>query len=286
MNFDCPDLPTVREPVSHSRHGMWHRCQAQYFFRYIMGMVQPPSAALIRGSAIDNAGNVTLERKLEEDSSWENVKDVTDLAVADFEQRATEVDWHHGRDGQYRDLVDSISSGTAIAHKDLWTPAEPAGVQEMIRYDAPVGNEHAHVYGFNDWRSTDDHVHDLKVISRSWMKGRELTEMQAPLYTGQLFIEQPELLNAQFSYDLLVLTPKGRNSRVETRTLRVSRKDAEFAWREIVKTQVQVSTSENEMHSQPPEEVFSTNRQGMLCSKRHCGYWKECQAMYGGNVRD
>lgn len=250
-----------------------------------MGIKQPPSAALIRGSAIDNAGNVTLGRKMEEDPRWEDVNDVTDLAVADFEDRAAEVDWHYGRDGQYGDLIDSISAGTPLAHEQLWTPAEPDGVQETVRYDAPTGTGTANVYGFNDWRH-DLHVHDLKVVSRNWMAGRERTEMQAPLYTGQLFIEQPKLQEALFSYDLLILTPKGKSSRVEERKLRVSRKDAEFAWREIVKTQDQVTVAEDRHEDVDPRAVFSTNRQGMLCSKRHCGYWKHCETHFGGTVRD
>ena len=31
--------------------------------------------------------------------------------------------------------------------------------------------------------------------------------------------------------------------------------------------------------------VFIPNRGSFLCSKRFCGYWKECQSEFGGTVK-
>ena len=33
------------------------------------------------------------------------------------------------------------------------------------------------------------------------------------------------------------------------------------------------------------KEVFIPNRNNMMCSKKFCGYWQECEKKYGGKVR-
>jgi hypothetical protein len=32
-------------------------------------------------------------------------------------------------------------------------------------------------------------------------------------------------------------------------------------------------------------QIFTPNRQNYLCTRRHCGYWEECEKDFGGVVR-
>jgi hypothetical protein len=32
-------------------------------------------------------------------------------------------------------------------------------------------------------------------------------------------------------------------------------------------------------------EIFIPNRNSFICTKRHCGYWQNCEKLYGGTIR-
>lgn len=34
------------------------------------------------------------------------------------------------------------------------------------------------------------------------------------------------------------------------------------------------------------DEIFLPNRNSMLCSRRNCGYWRECEREFGERVRE
>ena len=83
------------ETVSASRLGTWQRCRLQFFFRYVAGIVKPPTAALHVGSTVHS---VLQQWNL---ARWRRITPDTDALKAIFDQAwATQegIEWEEGEE--------------------------------------------------------------------------------------------------------------------------------------------------------------------------------------------
>ena len=111
--FLDPALP--RGYISPSQFNMFRRCPKQWYYRYVVGLVQPPNVAMTRGSAIHKGVEVTHKKTIETGtpaSIEEGVTAVEELFEKDSEQIE---DWEETSKGAAKD---SSIRGFKVYYRD------------------------------------------------------------------------------------------------------------------------------------------------------------------------
>ena len=245
------------EVLSPSQANTYLGCSAKWYFRYMVGLPDPAGGGAVRGSAVHKTVEYALEAKMAGvvleagavsdawDAAWDNAAEGAEFATFD-------------------DVEGLKTSGAKLAQKYIAeaVPAiEPAAV-EFPLYGTIAG---VPVRGIADIVTTRGMVIDIKT------SGRKPSGLSAD-HALQLA-----------TYDALLPHASGA-ARIDTL---VSTKDVQL---------IQVEHTPGEAGRKLVEKIyplvaegiagglFLPNRGSQLCSKRYCGYWKECQTEYGGEI--
>jgi len=71
------------------------------------------------------------------------------------------------------------------------------------------------------------------------------------------------------------------DSLVKTQTVQIVQQAYTVEEADIQATRVLYAMAQKAMGS----GMYCPNRQSMLCSQKHCSFWKQCEAEFGGRVR-
>ena len=71
------------------------------------------------------------------------------------------------------------------------------------------------------------------------------------------------------------------DSLVKTQTVQIVQQAYTVEERDVRATEVLYPMARKAMGS----GMYCPNRQSMLCSQKHCSFWKECEEEFGGRVR-
>lgn len=257
---------------SPSSINMFLRCPAQWYFRYIEGLIQPPAAVMVLGRSVDKAldSNYVFKMKEKVDKKLEEVLDVYSTT---WEKEKEDVAWQ--KDEKPGDIKDNGIRVTTKYHTERAPNINPVESQRKISITLPMCP--LPVIGYIDLLNEGNIIIDNKVkgISPSKNKAGVMQPsndeiVQMTIYEHGLLEEGVEIGGMQLDCMITTKTPQIHQVQVK------STMDDLLYIQNITKLIIKAITA----------EIFLPNRGSFMCSQRHCGYFKECQKLYGGNIRE
>ena len=269
-------LADLVDAMSPSRSDLWAKCQWAFFARYVLGIRRPPTAAMAWGNAHDGAANAVYVDKLATgatmpvDEAAERYAESWNVARIDVE------DWEDADPGTFLD------QGVALTrewHKRAATKVEPVSVQVRVEraIHEPDGSTWT-LLGYVDLigdvptagGGTRRVVIDHKASGRYWTAADVIRSSQGPAYSIGTGVEP---------FSLHVGTRRGKSKSVawKSLTLTIGQTDRD-GW--LIRT----SIARRQIAAAYRTGDFLPNRGHMLCSRRWCGFWRECERANGGRV--
>jgi hypothetical protein len=258
--------PFVLGHLSPSQISMWRRCPAQYEFRYVKGIISPPSVSLILGSAYHSALEENFKQKIQ---SQEDLPiDAVLSAYADS--------W----DKQVKERVVKIEGEKAEFDTIDWESEDPGkakdkGVDLVAAYQIqmapsifPMEVEEMKVFNVGDVKIVVriDLVTDtLRIIDhKTASKSRTQSEMEQELQPAAYGLAVGETV--PFDYHIAVKTKVPK-----IQVITVMKTVQDFAWFAKITT-----ATANAIKS----GIFPPIDTGWYCSPKFCGYWQMCKGKF------
>jgi CRISPR/Cas system-associated exonuclease Cas4 (RecB family) len=251
----CEELGEVLSP---SQVNTYLTCPAKWYFRYLLGLAKPATGALALGRAFHATLAANFRRKMANggDMKEEEVREVFEqewiLASEEAELREEE------------DASGLAKTGEALASAYVGEAAgsiEPRAAEQSV--EGKIGG--VQVRGVVDVIDTKGRIYDFKAASKR-------RNGIAAEYAFQLTTYAMITPGASGACRLDTVT-KTKTVQVIQQTYQVGPDERRFA--ETVYPMVQDSIREG---------IYPPHRSASLCSRRHCGYWRECQREFGGQV--
>jgi putative RecB family exonuclease len=237
--------------LSPSQVGRFLGCSASYWFRYGLGLQEPPTPQRIRGSAVHKLVAAYFTAKRDGTAITAKLDDVVEAESAGSTMEAAEASA----------LRDQVAELTTLYIREVGADIEPAEVEKPVA--GTIGG--VRVRGIVDVIDVNGQVIDLKVSSR-----------------------KPSTASADYRFQVAtyqaIAPATGGAARVDTLvakkapelvTLTVESGDADRRMVERLYPHVQAGIREG---------LFFPNRGHMFCSRRQCAFWEACEAEYGGRV--
>jgi CRISPR/Cas system-associated exonuclease Cas4 (RecB family) len=245
------------EVLSPSQASTFLACSAKWWFRYGLGLPDPPAGGLVRGKAVHAIIEYAMRAKMA--GVVLETGALSDVWDAAWDQAAEGAEFQ-----EYDDVEALKSSGARLAQKYV---AEALPGIEPAAVEVPVWGTIAGipVRGIADIVTTDGMVVDVKTASR-----------------------KPSGLAADHALQLATYARLVPGASGETRidTL-VSTKDTQL---------IQIDHTPGDAGKRLAERIYPLvaegiagglylpNRGSSTCSRRYCPYARECEAEYGGAV--
>jgi len=249
--------------LSPSSIGQYMKCSAQYFYKRTIGP-KPPTISLLYGSSVDDAINLDMEQKIE---SHEDLKpnDVMDAFVSSWDKRKEETKFFPS--DKPKDLRETGIRSVENWLQDVAPTIQPSAVQEELSFEA----DDSKIVQYADLITEDGTIIDNKTAGRS--PGEHIShdhKLQLTLY-GMGYESKNVFAPRELGLDYMIKTKTPKVQRV-----RWTPNDSDIMLANSMVGFVKKGIEKG---------VFIPNRGSFLCSKRFCGYWKECQSEFGGTVK-
>jgi hypothetical protein len=249
------ELATILSP---SQVQCFTDCSARYWFKYGLKLEDPKNGTLALGIAVHDAIAEHFRAKMAG-------------ATMDPEDAADAFDrsWWNQLDGDaiLRDEDDPAEMravGRALAARYVAEAApaiRPAAVEEKV--EGTIGG--VRVQGRVDIRETDGTIRDIKTACR-----RPAGVSAAHCFQLATYAQIAPEASGVAVVDTLVKTRQPQLVQISHRI-----DDAE-----IRQTQVMYPLVQDAMRG----GLYVPNRASNLCSRKHCAFWKACEAEFGGRV--
>lgn len=246
--------------VSATQLEMFTRCQRQWAFRYIEGLVRPPAVAMIQGTSLHRSAEFNYAYKLETETDAE-LDDVLDVARDAFTEESERIEnWEGDEPGPALDQAVALAR---VYHLELAPLVKPVAVEREFVLES------------DEWRwpvlGYEDVVDDLGVIDiKTAGKKKTQAELDVNLQAGIYLLERHhEGAPENFRWHVAVKSKTPASQVLERTTL------------EPEKVALTISRLEAGM-----QQVMDTGLampaepSSWACSERFCGYWNLCE--YGG----
>jgi PD-(D/E)XK nuclease superfamily len=260
------------DSLSPSSHAQYRKCPAQWRYRHIDRLPDPPTGALTQGSAVHAAIGENFRQKIETQR---------DLPAADVRALYREA-WDLLVAGEFPDVFgrpklpaefagdeDAATlkaEGEALAVKYLEEQAwaiHPAAVELPVQ--GVIGG--VPVRGFVDLLDTTGRIIDLKVVKRSPAEDTVSADYRFQVATYRQLCPGA---SGQARVDSLVKT---KTPKLVQQAYTVQPCDLEETQRMYPLVQQAIRT-----------ELFLPNRSSYTCSRKYCSFWRACQREFGGEV--
>jgi hypothetical protein len=233
-------------------------CHARWWFKYNLKRPDPPNGNLALGRAVHWALTQNFAQKAE---TYEDLPLFGVLALF-REAWALERDQAEFRDDE--DPSQLAFAGEALVAKyldDVAPAVEPAAVE--LHVEGEIAG--VRVQGFIDVLDVDGRIIDIKTAKASPSGIEPMNRFQVATYR--------QLSPAA--------SGKGRiDTLVKTKTPKIVLRSFDVTPEDLRATQTIYARASQAMRS----DVYIPNRLSMFCSRRHCGYWRECEREWGGEV--
>ena len=245
------------EILSPSQVSTFFGCQAKWWFRYGLGLPDPPSGGAVRGKAVHAIIAYAMQAKIEDVI-------LEPAGIAD----AFGFAWDDAACGAEFLPTDDIGqlkrSGAALAQKYLAEAGpqiQPAGVE--IGFAGAIGG--VPVRGIVDLVDTSGCVIDIKSSSRKPSSIKPDHALQLATY-----VELVPGASGETRIDTLVSTKEPQLVQIDHAPGEAGRKLVERLYPLAAEGMA--------------AGLYMPNRSSVLCSRRTCNFWRECQAEFGGQV--
>jgi putative RecB family exonuclease len=255
---DHVQCETLGELLSPSQVNTYLTCPAKWYFRYLVGLSEPVTGAVALGRAFHQtlAANFRQKMSSRRDLQVAEIRDVFARAWA-----STSADAELREDEDSSELADIGEALVTAYLSNAAASIEPQAVE------LPVDGEIAgvKVRGIVDVVDTNGRVLDFKTAAKR-------PNGVPPQYQLQLTTYAMITPGASGSCRLDTVT-KTKTVQVVQQTYDVGSEERRFA--ETLYPVVQDSIRDG---------IYPPHRSSPICSRRHCGYWRECEREFGGQV--
>lgn len=257
--------------VSPSRLDTAQRCMAQFYFRYVEKLPERWRSSLSFGKAFDATGNEVYEHKLKTDETPSS-RDVQERFAAAWEFEADAIDvWDEG--ASKGKLLDVGVRAAAEWRENVAFFFRPTHVQQRLEQQIQDGDSTYTLLGIVDVRGINTDADDTLVVADTKTAGKQ--------YAADAFYKRSQpaaytLLTGDTCFEFhVVLTTKTP----QTQIIRNHVSQAEQqAWLRRAGMQRRAIAHAYRSGDWLP------NRAHMLCTKRHCEFWQQCERTFGGTV--
>jgi len=259
MSDPAKKIISTRPEYHQSAIQMYLKCGKQYFYRYILGMVIPPRAALTVGGAVDTAVTHNLTQKISNGADVP-LQEVLDTFETDFNKRSLTTDWGGDDPGQMKDQGAKLVSAH---HQEIAPKLDPVSVQTKFKIE--LDGEYD-LGGTIDLVEKNDVVADTKTAKLKYDEDAVKDSIQAGLYDFAF-----EALNGRpakaFRFDVLIKPTKTLPARTQQVESKVTPTQRQFLF----------DTIENVHKSIKAGIAMPAPEGSWWCSKEWCGYWSMCK---------
>jgi CRISPR/Cas system-associated exonuclease Cas4 (RecB family) len=255
---DHVQCETLGEILSPSQVHTYLTCPAKWCFRYLVGLSEPVTGSLALGKAFHQtlASNFRQKMSSRRDMQAAEIRDVFAEAWA-----------FNSADAEFREDEDAselAATGEALAAIYVSNAGRSIDPQAV---ELPVDGEIAgvQVRGIVDVVDVNGRVLDFKTASKR-------PQRVPPEYGLQLTTYAMITPGASGLCRLDTVT-KTKTVEVVQQTYKVGTEERRFA--ETLYPMVQDSIQDG---------IYVPHRGSSMCSRRHCGYWRQCEREFGGRV--
>ena len=280
LNFESV---RVQEHISCSSISMYEFCPRKYYYRYLLGIKFPKTAALHFGTSVDDALNYYFEEKIKGQTPPRAA--VHAQFYEEFAKGYDEVNWGEADPKQLQ------KNGPAIldAYLDKFDNITQAvDVQTEVRIELEGGG---HLLGYIDILE-EEAVVDTKTAKEPWNDtgpyAKHLKELQPKAYS-LWFLEKYEEMPKKFRYQIVTkeTDDKGK-AKPRTQMIEFSVKKFELEqfrrriqkiWDEVCERTPKGKSAFPAQATWGPKDGRGPGMQkvGYLCTREWCDYWKLCQ---------
>lgn len=267
-----PTKKKTKPHLSPSSITQYLKCSAQFMFRKMIGP-KPPGIALLYGKSVDEAINVDMEQKI---STKENLSsdDIKDAFVTEWDENRDDAEFHFtDKPDDLREIgINSVGHWSDTIAKEI----QPKFVQKKlaVKFD----DFDFDILQFADVITEEDVIIDNKTAGRSVSLNKKSGKLIIPhdhrlqLTMYDIGYEVNEEVKAKgLGLDYLI---KNKKPKVQQSRWKPNNQDRQY----VLGLMEHVANGVK-------KEVFIPNRNSMLCSKKFCAYWQECEKKYGGKVK-
>jgi len=234
-------------------------CPARWWFKYGLQLPEQKNSSLALGLAVHQALEVNFREKIDTHEDLETTGVLCVFREAWMEQVPETVFAPDESQGDLRrqgerlvaKYMDEVAPAVEPAAVELDVQGEIAGVQVRGRVDV---------------LDVEGRLIDFKTASR-----------------------RPSCVSPDYAFQLATyrqITPGASgevriDSLVKTQAVQIVQQAYSVGEQDIRATQILYPMAQKAMRS----GMYCPNRQSMLCSQKHCSFWKECEQEFGGRIR-
>lgn len=256
--------------LSKSKIGLYQRCAFAYYCRYIEGLKIPPTSAMFCGRCFDTAVNYNYLNKIVSGKD-ENVSAVKDVLNDEFKKGSEEVMFKEGEKPDA--LKDGAIDTVGVFHKEICAKVKPKDVQ--IRDEIKFANVPYSLVVVLDLIDSEETIIDNKLARKTWSAGKEIQMLDPIIYTMWYEWKHGKPPKG-FRFDIGVALKKPKT---EQRTVTISDTYKRSFARYLA------TVYDSIMHD-TARGVFLPRTDNMLCSRKFCGFWKECEAYWHHTIKE
>jgi putative RecB family exonuclease len=251
---------TLGELLSPSQVNTFLSCPAKWYFRYALGLTEPPTGTLVLGTAFHSVLAANFRQKIETKQ---------ELSAQELEESFGEAFAMAAKDAEFREDEEPavlIETGRTLVRTYM---ADAAPWIDPQAVELPVEGAIAgvRVQGIVDLLDTEGRIIDFKTAAR---RPAGIT----PEYRLQLTTYSMITPGASGSCRLDTVT-KIKTVELVQQGCEIGAEERRYA--ETLYPMVQEAMRDG---------IYPPRRSSPVCSRRYCGYWRECEREFGGHVAE
>ncbi len=234
-------------------------CPAKWYFKYFLGLEEPPTAA----TALGKAFHETVAHNFQQKIGTRNDLEIAQSLEFFRNTLGRQLEGVAFRKGEHP--MELMDLGAAMIEKYMREAApliQPAAIETRVA--GMIGG--VKVQGFVDLLDTDGRIVDSK---SSLKPARGISHDHRFQLTSYVMITPQATGHCR-----LDTITKGRTVSLIQKSFEIGTEDRKYA--ETVYPMVQDSIRDG---------IFLPRRGSALCSRVYCGFWRSCEEEFGGSVR-
>ena len=255
----------LKEPrhLSISQINTFIRCERQYFYRYILGIIQAPSGAMVAGSTNAKALEHGYKEIMKDGKMSTGILSAMgDVWHSNWVEKSREVEWFKEKEKK-EGIEKSSLAVLKIYGRDNMPKQKPIAVEEKIETEL-LGRK---FIGYIDLEEQGKKITDHKLSARKYAESR------SPVNSLQLnFYAYCKKMN-NVNLDILI---RKSNPEVQRLTNRLSDKNIALSLGKIKIVARQIMLLEN-IKDELGVDYTMPDPTDWVCNKNYCGYYDMCK---------
>ena len=243
--------------ISISEIKCYLQCPQQHYFRYIERIKKPSPVAITKGIAYDSITRLFYQRMLAGQGLPD--EELVNTAIVSEVDRI-DTDWQEETPEK---VVEQVTAAAKL-YREAAQEIRPKTYQD--RFEVAFNNRPWTFLGFMDLVTEDGEVVDNKLLTRTPNQADVDSDLQLTAYAFGYWHKYGELPKS-LRLDCVILNKTPKFVRVETK-----RTEADInkflrqlgVWGDMI-----------------TQGIVYPNPNGWWCSEKSCGYWNECQILWG-----